>query len=205
MTATLCTYDSDWRAKSICDTTADLHFADVEELIEQGMNPEAAEVEATARTAKAKAICGNCPVIKQCRDDAFLNEEAWGTWGGLDAEERRSLRAGWLQTQDVSVELPLPVVKDQDQLSPDPAANKKLMERRDRVRKIRDAVLLQDAGWFSKTDDMGTHDRNEHLMVLEAFLANPSQNAATVSERFGRSKTWATRMLSEAEKALGLK
>jgi WhiB family transcriptional regulator, redox-sensing transcriptional regulator len=42
-------------------------------------------------TAAAKAICGTCSVVTQCRDYALETRQPFGVWGGLDEEERRAL------------------------------------------------------------------------------------------------------------------
>ena len=43
------------------------------------------------REQGAKAVCGRCPVIEQCRDHALAAREPYGVWGGLTAEEREQL------------------------------------------------------------------------------------------------------------------
>jgi WhiB family redox-sensing transcriptional regulator len=40
------------------------------------------------REAKAKAICGRCPVIAECLEWAIKTNEPWGMWGGMSREER---------------------------------------------------------------------------------------------------------------------
>lgn len=45
-------------------------------------------------TDAAKAVCGRCPVIGECRDYALSTRQPFGVWGGLDEEERRALVAG---------------------------------------------------------------------------------------------------------------
>ncbi|TMZ67661.1 WhiB family transcriptional regulator [Klebsiella pneumoniae] len=45
-----------------------------------------------AREAKAKAICGGCLVRAQCLDYAITQPEKYGTWGGLNEEERVAVR-----------------------------------------------------------------------------------------------------------------
>lgn len=32
--------------------------------------------------ARAKAICGKCPVMEACLDGAVARREPWGVWGG---------------------------------------------------------------------------------------------------------------------------
>lgn len=41
---------------------------------------------------EAKAVCGQCPVIGQCRQWAFDSGEDTGVWGGLSEDERRVIR-----------------------------------------------------------------------------------------------------------------
>ena len=44
--------------------------------------------------AVAKSICGDCPVLVECRDYALRSRQPFGVWGGLDEDERRSIWAG---------------------------------------------------------------------------------------------------------------
>ena len=43
------------------------------------------------REAAAKAICAGCPVRLDCLDYALDSGQAFGTWGGLNEDERRAL------------------------------------------------------------------------------------------------------------------
>jgi len=43
------------------------------------------------RAAAARAICGTCPVIEQCRRHALSVREPYGVWGGLTEEERERI------------------------------------------------------------------------------------------------------------------
>ena len=52
--------------------------------------PEA-RPEREAREARAKAICGECPVRHECLDFALRIREPHGIWGGLNETERRML------------------------------------------------------------------------------------------------------------------
>lgn len=54
--------------------------------------PEAPQVEIKA--LQAKRICGQCPVLQQCRDWALLHHEHAGVWGGLSAEDRKRVWQG---------------------------------------------------------------------------------------------------------------
>lgn len=45
------------------------------------------------RQRRAKAICQECPVLRQCRDHALRTGEPYGVWGGMTEDERESARA----------------------------------------------------------------------------------------------------------------
>lgn len=47
--------------------------------------------EKLAREARAKTICGSCPVRQPCLDYAISIREPHGIWGGLNENERRLL------------------------------------------------------------------------------------------------------------------
>lgn len=40
----------------------------------------------------AKAICSGCLVRSKCLDEALSRNESFGVWGGLDPDERRSMK-----------------------------------------------------------------------------------------------------------------
>ncbi|GAA3728483.1 WhiB family transcriptional regulator [Salinactinospora qingdaonensis] len=44
------------------------------------------------RERKAKEICAQCPVRTECLDYAISRPEKYGTWGGLNEDERASER-----------------------------------------------------------------------------------------------------------------
>ena len=44
------------------------------------------------RERKAKEICAQCPVRSECLDYAISRPEKYGTWGGLNEDERASER-----------------------------------------------------------------------------------------------------------------
>ncbi|CAN5861573.1 MAG: WhiB family transcriptional regulator [Ilumatobacteraceae bacterium] len=45
-----------------------------------------------AREHRAKQVCAGCPVRQRCLEHAVATDERFGIWGGLDQDERRSLR-----------------------------------------------------------------------------------------------------------------
>jgi WhiB family redox-sensing transcriptional regulator len=50
------------------------------------------------RTARAKEVCGRCPVMLRCREFALRTREPFGVWGGLAEAERRAI----IETSTVS-------------------------------------------------------------------------------------------------------
>jgi WhiB family transcriptional regulator, redox-sensing transcriptional regulator len=44
------------------------------------------------RERKAKALCGSCPVRMECLGYAVSRPEKYGTWGGLNEDERSAER-----------------------------------------------------------------------------------------------------------------
>jgi WhiB family redox-sensing transcriptional regulator len=66
-----------WTTHAVCSGQSDVFFAPA------GERPETRLL----REARARAICGECPVLVQCRDWARENRE-YGFWGGESEEER---------------------------------------------------------------------------------------------------------------------
>lgn len=53
------------------------------------------------REAKAKAVCGTCPVRAECAAHALSVREPYGVWGGFSESERlRLLAVGWEDLAD---------------------------------------------------------------------------------------------------------
>ena len=48
--------------------------------------------ERLARERRAKAVCATCPVRVECLQHAVAVDERYGIWGGLNQDERRSIR-----------------------------------------------------------------------------------------------------------------
>ncbi len=40
------------------------------------------------RDERAKAVCSECPVLRQCRDHVLTVREPFGVWGGMTEVER---------------------------------------------------------------------------------------------------------------------
>ena len=73
--------DYSWRSKAICkDTDPDLFF------------PVGTTGQALVQIARAKEVCGECPVRVDCLEYAIETNQDSGIWGGTSEEERRTLR-----------------------------------------------------------------------------------------------------------------
>ena len=71
----------DWRRDSICrDTDPDLFF------------PVGTTGHALVQIDRAKEVCGECPVSRDCLEFALETNQDSGIWGGTSEEERRVLR-----------------------------------------------------------------------------------------------------------------
>jgi WhiB family redox-sensing transcriptional regulator len=72
----------DWQLDAACRGMASSFF----------FHPEGERGPARARReARAKAVCGQCPAILQCREHALRVHEPYGIWGGLSEGERNQL------------------------------------------------------------------------------------------------------------------
>ena len=83
----------EWQYQGLCrDLDESLFF-----------HPEGERGAARRRRAEsAKAICGACPVLIQCRAHALAVREPYGVWGGLSEEERTAILASPKQTGTVT-------------------------------------------------------------------------------------------------------
>lgn len=48
---------------------------------------------------EAKAVCQRCPVVTQCLEWAMETNQPDGVWGGMSADERRTLRRSRCRTR----------------------------------------------------------------------------------------------------------
>lgn len=72
---------ADWRLRGECRSVEDF------DLFFPGGNGN----EAQAQTEKAKAVCGRCPVRRECLNWALDTQQDDGVLGGLSEDERRAL------------------------------------------------------------------------------------------------------------------
>jgi len=71
----------------------------------EGIGPMFPEPGDTEGIERAKAVCAACPVVAECLDDAMQRGERYGIWGGLDPDERQSLRRNKLRRAHRAVSL----------------------------------------------------------------------------------------------------
>lgn len=69
-----------WRADAACRSLADRYF-----------DPWDSDDKAREPNATAAQICGTCPVRRTCLIEAIVNNETYGTWGGLTWRQRKAL------------------------------------------------------------------------------------------------------------------
>ena len=70
-----------WRRDAICrDTDPDLFF------------PVGTTGHALVQIERAKQVCGECPVQRDCLEYALETNQDSGVWGGHSEEERRAIR-----------------------------------------------------------------------------------------------------------------
>jgi len=70
-----------------------------------------------ARTERrAKAICGRCPVQRECLMFALESRSEFGIWGGLNGRERRLLFRPFAGTNDWRDELISPAGQARDEI-----------------------------------------------------------------------------------------
>ena len=88
---TLANADYTWRVDAICrDTDPELFF------------PVGTTGYALLQIARAKEVCGQCPVQGECLDYALETNQDSGIWGGTSEEERRRLRRAWLRDRAIA-------------------------------------------------------------------------------------------------------
>lgn len=70
----------DWREDAACRGIESSVF----------FSPDAERGQARAqRESRARRICADCPVLRQCRDHALVTGEPYGIWGGTTETDRR--------------------------------------------------------------------------------------------------------------------
>lgn len=73
--------DYTWRSLAVCRGTDPDLFV-----------PVGTTGQALVQIARAKEVCDECPVRVECLDYAIATNQDSGIWGGLDEEQRRSIR-----------------------------------------------------------------------------------------------------------------
>jgi WhiB family transcriptional regulator, redox-sensing transcriptional regulator len=70
----------EWRVSAAC------RFAEPELFF-----PVSAAGRSAAETERAKSVCARCPVRRECLQFALATRQAYGVWGGMSEEERRTV------------------------------------------------------------------------------------------------------------------
>lgn len=74
---------ADWRDRALCRQTPD---------VDSSFFPSGTTAPFRAITERTKEFCGFCPVRLACAQYALTRNMEFGVWGGLDEDERRSIR-----------------------------------------------------------------------------------------------------------------
>ena len=53
--------------------------------------PVSAAGQSLEQAGRAKAVCAHCPVRRECLQFALATRQAYGVWGGMSEEERRTV------------------------------------------------------------------------------------------------------------------
>lgn len=72
----------EWQYQGLCRTTNPEIF----------FHPEGERGPARRRRdARAKALCQQCPVVRQCAEHALSVREPYGVWGGMTEDDREAI------------------------------------------------------------------------------------------------------------------
>lgn len=77
-----------WREHALCAAMCRAGEARTEWWHPEKAKPGAQSVALNNQTAKAIAICNECPVMNECRQHAIENREKRGIWGGVGPKKR---------------------------------------------------------------------------------------------------------------------
>lgn len=99
-TSTLVREDLDWQQHATCKgEPLELFF---------GPDHREGEDQRKERESRAKMFCSGCPVQIQCLDYSIAQPEKYGTWGGLNEDERAAERRRRMRLQQPSQVSPRP-------------------------------------------------------------------------------------------------
>lgn len=81
-----------WRQHAICrDTDPDLFF------------PVGTTGQALIQIDRAREVCNQCPVKRDCLEFALETNQDSGIWGGMSEEERRAMRRAAVARQKAAI------------------------------------------------------------------------------------------------------
>jgi WhiB family redox-sensing transcriptional regulator len=81
-TAPVLLTDTTWRERASCLAHPAILFF--------GLDDSESPAERRAREERAKRVCAECSVRRECLDYALTTREPYGIWGGLTELERKS-------------------------------------------------------------------------------------------------------------------
>lgn len=156
---------------------------------DETLNPEfffeLAEEDPAIESA-AKRVCASCPVREACLENAMIQDEEFGIFGGMTPSERARHRAEWLRQKGrggsrIAREAHGVVRRDA-------GVERKYLARTEKashaVKRIAAATNLRR--------------RDDYLLVLDMVIANPCTNMTMLAQRLGKSRPWFEGMFREA-------
>ncbi len=106
------------------------------------VDPELFFPGAGEQAREAKSVCLECPVRTECLQYALDKDERFGVWGGLRANERRSLNRGCR----VSTSVLIKCINGHDQTDPNSRTREGRCKECDRLRRKREYDRLARLG-----------------------------------------------------------
>lgn len=193
----------DWRQGALCASTdADLHYADSEELIDQGYTEDEAAMFQAEAEKMAKTICLSCPILTACLNNAMTNDEELGIWGGMNRAERLAHYPTWRRIQQ---ELGAPVrVRPVTALHHNAGANGRYRRRAEQADACLSRLRTLPADWSITLEKYGTHTRSVFIEIFELALTHPDRTMKDLAATLDRSKTWFGDLFHAASRELGV-
>jgi hypothetical protein len=198
--------DLGWRDGGVCNASdADLHFAEIEELVEEGYTKAEAKEFVAEAEEMAKGMCAACPIRGKCLSSAMVNDEKWGVWGGMTRAERLAYLPAFKTIKALQgVDTKPTVQQDYDALSNNTGVNGRYHLRVLRAQECVNRLRLLPADWTLTNRKYGTHGRDEFVSLFELIVRYPERRSEALAMGLEKSATWFNDMCRNARFAVGV-
>jgi WhiB family redox-sensing transcriptional regulator len=177
-------HESAWRLMGACgQSDPDLAFK----------GDQNKEYEGDPYTREAmKGLCKkSCPIRRKCLDNAMVNDERFGIWGGMTTRERDEYRPTWVESRGVEGIRSLRREHGLGLMAP--SVQDKFEERFGRAKKARELLHESDLEGFE-----------DHSDILDLLVANPDTSCTLLALRMGRSRSWFEKRFHEVCEVFGV-